>query len=370
MRNIVRIFVIVLPLSALIIFVVGASVFWFYLDRPYGDSNKPPVEITISRGMSFSKLARDLEEAGLVGSAKYLFLRYRIVARLGLAGPHQAGRYLLEQGQHPSMIIRSLTTPNGAQRVYTRLTIPPGLTTSRIAEIIQKANLAASADVEEAVQTLAVEYPIVQTEEGLLGYLFPDTYKIEEPLDESPENSKANAQTIIRLMADSFFAVLDEILPSWQELTRMQLHEKVILASIVEREYRVAKEAPMIAAVFNNRLKENMALQSCATVVYTIEETDQGRPFKDDYVRFNRRIFEQYLDIESPYNTYIYSGLPPGPIAIPGRVALEAIFRPAQIDSLYFVIKSVEEGTHVFSRYYTDHLLARSDYLNQYVVKD
>ena len=86
--------------------------------------------------------------------------------------------------------------------------------------------------------------------------------------------------------------------------------------------------------------------------------------------RFNRRIFEQYLEIDSPYNTYLYSSLPPGPISISGRTALDAVFHLAQIDSLFFVVKDPLEGTHVFSRDYFDHLRARADYLNQYVVKD
>ena len=200
--------------------------------------------------------------------------------------------------------------------------------------------------------------------------MFPDTYKIETPIDDSSETSKKTAESIVRIMSDSFFGLLDEIDPSWQQLTASQLHEKVTLASIVEREYRMNEEAPMIAAVFNNRMIEGMPLQSCATVVYTIEETDIGQPFRREYLQFNRRIFERYLDISSPYNTYYDDGLPPGPISAPSRIAVDAAFYPADIDALFFVVKDPAAGTHTFTRDYNDHLDARYAYLNQYVVKD
>jgi UPF0755 protein len=204
----------------------------------------------------------------------------------------------------------------------------------------------------------------------LQGYLFPDTYKIEAPLDQSVETSVKTAEMIVRSMAQKFFDVQDEVFPTWRQLTKAQLHEKVTLASIVEREYRRPEEAPMIAAVFNNRVSEGMPLQSCATVVYTIEDTDSGRPFLNEYYKFNRRIFERYLDIPSPYNTYRNEGLPPGPISSPGRVALDAVYFPADIDALFFVVKDPAAGTHTFTRDYSDHLDARADYLNQYVVKE
>ena len=113
-----------------------------------------------------------------------------------------------------------------------------------------------------------------------------------------------------------------------------------------------------------------MPLQSCATVVYTIEETDKGKSFQTEYLKFNRRIFEHYLEIDSPYNTYKEQGLPPGPISSPGKTALESSFYPADIDALFFVVKDPAAGTHTFTREYGDHLAARQAYLEQYVIKD
>ena len=171
-------------------------------------------------------------------------------------------------------------------------------------------------------------------------------------------------------MADRFFQILSTFEPTWTKFTRLQLHEKVVLASIVEREYRNAEEAPKIAAVFNNRINKDMLLQSCATVAYIIEETNTGIPYRNNFYRFNRRIFEQHLEIESSFNTYIYLGLPPAPIAVAGETALKAAFRPANIDALYFVVKDPVEGTHVFTTEYSAHLNARDEYLKQYVVKE
>ena len=365
-RDLILALMIGLPILALL----AAAGFWFIMDSPHGEDDGRTVELVILRGMSFYEVAESLEKAGLAANAQYLQWRYRIASRIGIARAHQAGRYALKIGQKPSELIASLTSPEGAQRVYTTLTVPPGSTSSRIAALVEETGLARSEDVRSSIKALASEYPVFQNPEGLQGYLFPDTYKIETPPDSGSESSRSTADTVVRMMADRFFQVLDQINPTWRRLTPAQLHEKVTLASIVEREYRVGEEAPLISAVFNNRLEQNIALQSCATVVYAIEETEVGKPFQDDYLKFNRRIFERYLEIDSEYNTYYQPHLPPGPIASPGRTALDASFYPSESDALFFVVKDPVAGTHVFTRDYSDHLDARADYLNQYVVKD
>ncbi len=354
-------------LSIPLLAVIAAAVFWFVPDSPVEGSGK--VEIIVTKGMLFPETARLLEEEGLIKNANYLIWRYKILSKLDLAGKIQAGRFALRRGLKPSEYIAVLTAPGASDRVNIDLTIPPGLTSSRIAERIEEAGLAQSKDVLNAIRSLSSEYPILQRPEGLQGYLFPDTYKIEKPLDGT--SSEETAEEIIRQMADNFFTVLNDIDPSWKNLTPLRLHEKITLASIVEREYRVPEEAPMIAAVFNNRIIDGtIGLQSCATVVYVIEETEEGEPYRNEYHAYGRRIFEHFLDIPSPYNTYRNKGLPPGPISIPGKIALEAAFFPAETDALFFVVKDPAAGTHVFSRSYSDHLNAREAYLKQYVVKD
>ncbi len=348
----------------------GAAVFWFALDTAVEEPGRESEEIIVNRGEKIFEVSTVLEFKGLVNSARYIELRFKVANRLGLISPIQAGRYSLPFGLKPSQVLKSLTSPEGAQRSYTTLTIPPGLTSAEIAERVGATGLASAEAVLQAIQYLADEYPIMGNPEGLQGYMYPDTYKIEKPIDNSIESSTVAAETIVRAMTDTFFETLDEIDPSWKQLTTSQLHEKVTLASIVEREYRREEEAPKIAAVFNNRITEGMPLQSCATVVYTIQNTEFGEPFRNEYLKYNRRIFERYLEIPSPYNTYDEIGLPPGPISAPGRTALDSAFFPEDIDALFFVVKDPAAGTHTFTRDYSDHLAARAAYLNQYVVKD
>ena len=349
---------------------------WSLTNASYGPREE--IAVIVNEGQSWNGVAAELADAGLLKTPGHLTLRYRVLSRLGLSDSLRSGRYLFQGPVRPSELIATLTSPSGAQRVYTRLTIPPGLSSLAISQRVQERGLAQAQDVQKAIKDLAGEYPILPNDEGLQGYLMPDTYNIETPLESDENNSRTTARMIVRMMADTFFRTLDEVDPSWKGLTPAQLHEKITLASIVEREYRIAEEAPRIASVFINRIEQDIPLQSCATVVYVIENTDEGRPFLNNYLRYNRRIFETYLEIESPYNTYRRSDggsgpgglLPPGPIAVPGRVALEAAFYPAIGDDLFFVVKDPAAGTHTFSSSYNDHLEARASYLNQFVVKD
>ena len=138
-------------------------------------------------------------------------------------------------------------------------------------------------------------------------------------------------------------------------MTSGEIDDVVRLASVVEREYRVPEEAPLIASVFYNRLEQGIKLQSCATVAYIITEI-HGKPHPD-------RLFFSHLEIPSEFNTYLYEGLPPLPISNPGATALEAAFHPADTDYLFFVVKDPDAGTHNFSRSYNEHLNAKDLYL-------
>jgi UPF0755 protein len=145
--------------------------------------------------------------------------------------------------------------------------------------------------------------------------------------------------------------------PRARKLPPRELHEKVILASIVEREYRLPEEAPLIASVFVNRLRYNIGLESCATLEYIITDLeDKPHP---------RYLSEEDKRIKSPYNTYMWAGLPPGPISNPGRVALAAALHPARTNFYYFVLKDAETGQHYFSDSLKQHNWAKYYYLKQ-----
>jgi len=159
------------------------------------------------------------------------------------------------------------------------------------------------------------------------------------------------------LMAKTIVDTVERIEPDWRDLDRESLRDTVIMASIVEREYRADDEAPLIASVFFNRLKKNMGLESCATLEYIITEIQQKA--HPEYITLDDE------RIDSPYNTYKWAGLPPGPISNPGKIALEAAFHPARSGYLYFVLRDKQAGRHFFSRDLSEHNQAKYLYLKK-----
>jgi len=180
------------------------------------------------------------------------------------------------------------------------------------------------------------------------GFLYPDTYYFARNYP---------AQGVAAYMIENFFNTLKTILPDGQDMSAEEIYSKVTLASIVEREYRDPSEAALIASVFYNRIEQEMTLGSCATVVYALTE-EMGRDHPE-------RLTYADLETESDYNTYIHQGLPPGPIANPGYLALSAAFNPEKSDYLYFVLKDPDTGTHHFSRSLIEHNQAYKLYIKR-----
>jgi UPF0755 protein len=207
------------------------------------------------------------------------------------------------------------------------VTIPPGLSSASIAEIFEKEGVTGKADFLEEVNSMNAE-----------GMLFPDTYNFPKDYP---------ADKVVQYMIEIFYSSLENIYPDFGNLEEGEFREKVVMASIVEREYRNEDEAARIASVFYNRIIENMYLGSCATVVYIITE-ELGREHPE-------RLLYRDLDLQSPYNTYRNKGLPPGPICNPGAAALNAAFNPEATEYLYFLLEDPEKGTHLFSRSLSEH---------------
>jgi UPF0755 protein len=227
------------------------------------------------------------------------------------------------------------------RQLLSRVTVPEGVTLKKTARILENSGICSVESFLEAAsdRDLLAMYRIPgRTMEG---YLFPDTYLF--PADYP-------AHRVVQVMADNFFDRIGRIEPGSQNFNPAEINKRVIIASIVEREYRVEKEAPLMAGVFYNRLKIGMALQSCATVEYVITEI-QGRPHPE-------LLYTRDTEIPDPYNTYVRPGLPPGPISAPGAAALDAAFHPADCDYLYFRLTNQAQGTHYFSRTLDDHIQA------------
>lgn len=316
---------------------ISLAVIFMMAQRSANDSEISLDQIvTIQTGMTGTDIGNLLEENGIV-SNKTLFTLMLYLTKTD--DKLQAGEYLLNPVMSVYDIINKLET---GISITQRVTIPEGYDLKQIAARLGNQDLVD----EERFLKLALDAELVYgdqlTELGfdlpiksLEGYLFPDTYHFAKEQTE---------EAIIRQMVARF---VDHVIPQ-VDLTlmdhRFSLHELVTLASIVEKEVIMNFERPIVAAVYLNRLDINMRLQADPTVRYVMTE-DRDRVLYRD------------LEIESPYNTYRNSGLPPGPIASPGLRSILAVLEPADVDYFYFV--SRRDGTHQFSRTFEEHVAAR-----------
>ncbi|HUR48355.1 MAG TPA: endolytic transglycosylase MltG [Acidimicrobiales bacterium] len=280
------------------------------------------VAVTIPAGSSTARIAAILDEKGVVESAR----AFRIYTRLKGAGPFQAGDYTLRKRATFGEIVDVLS--RGPEIIQDRLTVPEGLTLEQIAERVGKLPgrsaeaFLAAAQSGEIRSTLQPDS--VNTLEGLL---FPDTYMLDRGDDE---------KEILQRMVSTFDTVAAETgIDQAAEGGRVTPYEAVVIASLVEREARVAEDRGPIARVIYNRLERDMLLQIDATVLYALGEHKTRVLFSD-------------LEVDSPYNTYRVKGLPPTPIAAPGRAALEAAADPPANDFLYYVVVE-SDGSHAFA---------------------
>ena len=328
------------PLALLVTAAAAVAGAGFYLNQA-PDTLAAPRSFTVQSGESLTGVAQRLHGVGFIRSPLLL----RVLARAGGAETAiQAGFFRMPAGATTSEILDLLLAGSND---LVRVTIPEGWTSNRIAAYLEQREVTGAAEFRAVVSSpvLLRSYGIeANTAEG---YLFPDTYYFPRGY---------GAEAVARHMIDTFFGRLAEIRPGTLPAAD-ELHDTVILASIVEREYRLASEAPLIASVFNNRLQSNVRLESCATIVYIITEI-QGNEHPE-------RIYEADLEIESAFNTYRSRGLPPGPIANPGLTALEAALYPATTDYRYFVVKDPSTGAHHFSSVLSEHSEAKLVYLKE-----
>ncbi|MCD6257764.1 endolytic transglycosylase MltG [Candidatus Aerophobetes bacterium] len=247
----------------------------------------------------------------------------------------KAGIYEFES---PSLLSVLDKLKNGKVKLY-RVTIPEGLPKWRVAQILSEKKIVDREDFLKAVDhpgRFYTQFPWLYSTKSLEGYLFPDTYYFPR---------EDNVDKVIERFLTRFEKVVLPIYYKYKKdkKNNLSLREVVTLASIVEKEARINSEKPIIAAVFFNRLRKGMRLRADPTVKYALGS-------------FRKRLKKSTLDYPSPYNTYLYYGLPPGPICSPGVKSIRAVLYPANVDYLYFVAKG--DGTHKFSRTYKEHLRA------------
>lgn len=326
-----------------ILLIIAASAAWFGWNRVQAllepvSPAEHQVLVSVPRGASSAAIGRILEENGLIHNSTVFryWLRY-----YQLDGKIQAGDYILSPSLSLSEIVDRLVRGD-VHRDTLRFTIPEGLFISDIAARLAAKGIVNEERFLELASDLSLwqDYWFVQEipselEQPLEGYLFPDTYEIFAVAENREE-------LVISLMLRQFENVFTEEMREQTKALGLSVHEVVTLASIVEKEAVVAHERPIIAGVFGNRLDIKMPLQSCATVNYILGD-------------FSIRDISPYKDNPSSYNTYLYRGLPPGPIAAPGQAALEAAVWPEKTDYLYFVAKDDGSGEHYFARTLAEH---------------
>lgn len=315
--------IILCSIAAIVIMALYAA-FYSYAGNPV-DSEGREVEIAIARGSSFSAVVDLLDDAGLVGRRQYFLLLSYVK---GAPKQIRAGEYELNSSMTPEGILDRLM--EGRVKGY-RVSIPEGFTVRQIA-----ARLAARGIVDEdRFRTLARDKTFLSSLEipgaSAEGYLFPDTYVFSRSMDE---------ERVITFMVDQFRSRITPEMKEQAKKLGLTMDEIVTLASIVEKEGGKKDEKPLVAAVFYNRLKRKMRLQSDPTVIYGIED-------------FDGNLKKRHLEEETPYNTYQIAGLPPGPICNPGMDAIMAALHPAPVNYLYFVSKN--DGSHHFSSNLKNH---------------
>jgi UPF0755 protein len=306
---------------------VGAGNFLLRSLSPVG-GNERWAQFRVRTGASLAAVARDLERENLVRRrwAFEALARWR-----GLAGELRAGEYDLSPHLTPGEILERIA--EGQVRTH-RIVIPEGLTAATIARRLEESRLADAEEFLAAVRSQELARECDVEGESLEGYLFPETYHLARGL---------SAREIARTMVAQFHAIWPEIAPKSEALGFSML-ETVTLASIVEKETGAAEERSLIAAVFHNRLRRGMRLETDPAVIYGIPDFDGN---------LRRSHLE---DTRNPYNTYQIPGLPPGPIANPGAASLRAAVGPADSSHLFFVSRN--DGTHEFSTSHAQHAAA------------
>ncbi|SHH60504.1 endolytic transglycosylase MltG [Sporanaerobacter acetigenes] len=324
-------------LFLLLFIFIGMRVYYKNSLESVSSENPVDIDIDIPMGSSTARIAGILKREGLIKD-KNVF-RY-VVKNLGLDGKLKAGEYTLNTGMDVSQIIENLSM-GGENKNIVKFTIPEGFELKQIGSRLAEMNLVDEKKfmaLTKNARKYGDKYPFLKAvpkEQSLEGYLFPATYTVK--IDSTEEE-------IIEKMLDKFEEVYEDDIKDNLTNNELSLNEMVTLASIVEREAKVDEERDIISAVFYNRIKKGMLLESCATVQYALGERKEKLTYND-------------LKINSIYNTYTHKGLPPGPIASPGLKSLQAAMHPADVDYLFFV--SNGDGTHTFSTNYKDHINAQ-----------
>jgi UPF0755 protein len=309
---------------------VGSFAGWLYLsiERPYKAYEGTETFVEIPPGVGPVTMGRALEQAGVVPSVT----AFRAAVWLRGAGRKlQAGEYRFEGPMTPRQVVDKIARGD----VHLQpVTFREGLTIRQMAQIFEDKQFGTAREFIAAASNPERIRSIDPEAKDLEGYLFPDTYALPR---------KTTADQLVARMVARFEQTLTPELRDQATERGMTVRELVTLASLVEKETARSDERRLVAAVYTNRLKIGMGMQADPTVIYALERAG----------RYDGNLTRDDLRFDSPYNTYRYSGLPPGPVAAPGKASLEASANPADVPYIYFVSRN--DGSHVFATTLDEH---------------
>ncbi len=318
----------------LIVFVAVAAGAWagwrqyVRLDADFRGYTAAEQFVEVPSGIGTKAIGKLLVDAGVVSDATTWRLA---VWKSGQATALKAGEYRFTESLSPGAVVATLARGD----VYLRsITFPEGLTIRQMAARYELAGFGTAAAFLAAAGDPHLVADLDPAARNLEGYLFPDTYALPR---------RASAGDLVKRMVQHFESVMTADLREEALRQGLSVREAVTLASLVEKETAAPEERPIVAAVYHNRLRQRIGLQCDPTVIYALDLRG----------RFNGNLTRADLALDSPYNTYRYRGLPPGPIAAPGRSSLEAAVRPAAVDYLYFVSRN--DGSHAFASTLAEH---------------
>jgi len=315
--------------AVVIVAAAGAGI-WLLLgtEKPYKGYEGAEQFVEIPPGAGSALIGRRLTEGGVVRDA----MSFRVaLARSGQAKRLQAGEYRFD---HP-MTAREVIDKLARGDVFLRpITFPEGLTLQQMAQIYEREGGGTRADFMKAAANASLVRDIDPAAPDLEGYLFPNTYALPR---------RSTADQLVQRMVTAFRDALTPDTVQRATARGLSVRQLITLASLVEKETARAEERPIVAAVYSNRLRIGMGMQCDPTVIYALERAG----------KYTGNLTREDLRFDSPYNTYRYAGLPPGPIANPGRASIEAASAPEDVPYLYFVSRN--DGSHVFSATLDEH---------------
>lgn len=316
-----------------VVLAIAAAVAAYYfgfarVNEPFKGYAESERFVDVTSGAGPTTIGQRLVDAGVVRDP----LTWRIALWVsGRARELKAGEYRFDRPMSAMEVADKIARGD----VYRRLvTFREGLTILEMSTVYEQAGLGKGEDFRKAARDVTLIRDLDPDAPDLEGYLFPDTYSLRR---ETP------AATLVTQMANAFTKVFTDAMRESATTHGMTVREAVTLASLVEKETAIAGERPMVAAVYWNRRKLKMPMQADPTVIYAMQRAGN----------YSGNIRKEDLQMDSPYNTYRYPGLPPGPIAAPGKASLEAAVNPAPVDYLYFVSRN--DGSHVFAKTLDEH---------------